>query len=231
MKSFKYFKKLYITHRGIYNNIDTMENSMEAFSIAINQNMPIEFDVRMLKDETLIIFHDKSLKRLTKCVKYVSNLKIDDLVNITLGGTKSKIPLLSDVLKLVDGKVLLDIELKGQKHSFKFIRNIINVLDCYKGKFIVKSFNPLYMLLIRLYRKEYFRGLLLNKTSLRMPLNLYIVKPDFICCDKNLISNNKIQNYIIKHSCLLFCYNVKNKEEAKSLNSDGFIIDGNIKKL
>ncbi|MBO5138375.1 MAG: hypothetical protein J6B89_01905 [Bacilli bacterium] len=230
MEDFEYLKNVYIAHRGIYNNIDIIENTLEAFSKAIDKKIPIEFDIRMLKDGTLVVFHDKSLKRLAKCDKDVSEFNISNLKTITLCNNRSRIPSFNDVLNLVNGEVLVDIELKDTKHPFKLIKNVINILDLYNGKFIIKSFNPFYMLLIRIYRKAYIRGLLIDKKAVKIPLSLFVSKPNFICCDKDIINNRKIQSYIKRNGCLLYCYNVKDKKEASSLNADGFIIDENIKR-
>lgn len=230
MEDFEYLKNVYIAHRGIYNNIDIMENTLEAFSKAIDKKIPIEFDIRMLKDGTLVVFHDKSLKRLAKCNKNIADFNINNLNTITLCNNKSKIPNFNDVLNLVNGEVLLDIELKDTKHPFKLIKNVINILDLYNGKFIIKAFNPFYMLLIRICRKAYIRGLLIDKKTVKVPLSLLVSKPNFICCDKDIINNKRIQGYIKRHNCLLYCYNVKDRKEAKLLNADGFIMDENIKR-
>ena len=48
----------------------------------------------------------------------LKNAIYDDIKDLRLGGSKYKIPTLGEVLHLVDGKVLLDIELKVEVRDF-----------------------------------------------------------------------------------------------------------------
>ena len=54
-----------IAHRGLYDNKKIPENSKLAFRRALLKNMPIELDVQLLSDDTLVVFHDENLKRMT----------------------------------------------------------------------------------------------------------------------------------------------------------------------
>ncbi|MDR0831933.1 MAG: hypothetical protein LBM99_03435, partial [Bacillales bacterium] len=61
----------FIAHRGLHNqNIEKdknkllPENSLGAFQEAINKNYLIELDVHLLKDGTVVVFHDFNLKRM-----------------------------------------------------------------------------------------------------------------------------------------------------------------------
>ena len=45
-------------HRGYFNNIDIPENSIIAFSLALKRNFNIELDIKLNKDNELIVFHD-----------------------------------------------------------------------------------------------------------------------------------------------------------------------------
>ena len=57
-------KYKYIAHRGLYNRLDTPENSMKSFENAILKGYAIELDVNMTNDGHLVVFHDESLKRM-----------------------------------------------------------------------------------------------------------------------------------------------------------------------
>lgn len=47
---------VFFAHRGIHNNIDIPENSIIAFKLALNKNIPIELDVQLLKDDNIVVF-------------------------------------------------------------------------------------------------------------------------------------------------------------------------------
>ena len=208
MKKVDILKDIQIAHRGIFNNEDVIENTKEAFILAMDNDNPVEFDVQMLKDGTLVVFHDSNIKRLTNVKKRVNRLTLKDIDYIKLKDTNSKIPLFDDILKIVDGKVLVDVELKESKHPLKFLKKVCNILDSYEGNFIIKSFNPLYICYIRLFRKEYIRGLLINKKSSRLPFSFFISNPDFICTHINMKKNKKIIKYANKYKCPVIYYGV-----------------------
>ena len=66
-----------IAHRG-YHNKTTPENSLGAFSNAIEKGYAIELDVQLLADDTVVVFHDESLARMTGndgYLKYLNSKK------------------------------------------------------------------------------------------------------------------------------------------------------------
>ena len=59
------FQNLIFAHRGVHNNIDIPENSLLSFKKALKNNLNIEIDVQLTKDNVLIVFHDNNFKRMT----------------------------------------------------------------------------------------------------------------------------------------------------------------------
>ena len=227
MKKVDILENIQIVHRGIYNNDKIIENTKEAFMIAIDKKFPIEFDVQMLKDDTLVIFHDSNINRLTNINKKVEELTSKDIDIIKLKNTDSKIPLFGEILSIVKGRVLVDVELKKCRHPLRFLRKVCDTLDSYKGNFIIKSFNPLYIGYIRLFRKDYIRGLLVNKKTARLPFSFFISKPDFVCVDINIKNNKRLINYIDKYKCPLICYGVSDNDLDKKCY--GYVVNKYIK--
>ena len=70
----------YIAHRGLHNE-HLPENSLGAIENAINESTPIEIDIQEIADGTLVVFHDKSLQRMTGQDGYVMNLTAENLPN------------------------------------------------------------------------------------------------------------------------------------------------------
>ena len=108
----EYFLNLPIAHRGCHNK-EISENSLESFKIAKNLKIAIEIDIHKLKDGNFAVFHDKNLKRMTGNDVLISSLTSQELQNYKLWDNQ-KIPLLSDVLELINGEVPLLIELKPE---------------------------------------------------------------------------------------------------------------------
>jgi glycerophosphoryl diester phosphodiesterase len=90
------------------------ENSLEAVKRALSFNYGVEIDVQISLDKKAVVFHDYKLDRLTNKIGLVREKTFDELKSIFLLGSKNKIPLLSDVLNLIDGKQPVLIEIKDQ---------------------------------------------------------------------------------------------------------------------
>ena len=58
------FLKRPIAHRGLFDNINIVENTLASFNNAIDNDYAIELDVVMSKDHEAVVFHDYDLKRL-----------------------------------------------------------------------------------------------------------------------------------------------------------------------
>lgn len=161
MKNLEFLKSNLIAHRGFHNK-EIPENSIKAFKRAIKNNYTIEFDIHLLKDNEIIVFHDDNLKRMTKLDKEVKNVTLKEIKKLKLLETKEKIPTLKEVLKLINGKVPIVIELKCDNKAGLLEKELVKLLDDYDGLFCVKSFNPLTVRWFKKNRPNYIRGLLLT---------------------------------------------------------------------
>lgn len=141
----KWLKKGVIYHRGKHGN-GVKENTMEAFMGAIEDNLAIELDVRLTKDNQVVVFHDDNLKRMFDIDRNVDDISYDELCKIT----DNKVPLFEDVLSLVDNKVGLMVEVKSVKVG-KLEEEVYRILKEYKGRYVIISFNPF---TLRYFRKK-----------------------------------------------------------------------------
>jgi len=225
-----------IAHRGLWNE-NNPENSMGAFKRCVDRKIPIEFDVHILKDNTLVVIHDGDTERMTGNKIILKNAKYDDIKDLKLKNTDYNINIFNDVLNLVDGKVLLDIEIKYDVKNFRICKEMCKYLDNYNGRFLVKSFNPLYLMWFRLFRPKYIRGLLLsgvrdiNKKNkfvydiwfeFLMLIN-FIMKIDFISFDYRDLPNKKIDK-IREKGIPILLYTVKEKD-IMNYKYDGYVYE------
>jgi len=132
---------LKIGHRGAkaYVAENTLESIQKALDIGVDM---IEIDVHKCASGELWVLHDFTLDRTTdgsgeiakKSAKEIKELKIDG---------KYKIPLLTEVLDLIEGKCAINIELKGLNTAAPVCKLISEKISLGKWKytdFIVSSF-------------------------------------------------------------------------------------------
>ena len=101
---------LNIGHRGAMGHAP--ENTLESFQIALDMGVDwMEIDVYAVGGE-LVVIHDDDLDRTTNGTGAVMKQTLEHLRSLDAGNGQ-QIPLLSEVMDLIAGKVSLNIELKG----------------------------------------------------------------------------------------------------------------------
>jgi glycerophosphoryl diester phosphodiesterase len=127
-------------HRGASGH--EPENTFRSFFKALELGATwIECDARVVED-TAIVFHDRTLQRMTGSSGVVSKQSLAHLRSLQLPKGET-IPLLTEVLSKLHGKASLQIELKGPKSGSVVGRELIRALQ--QGwdaeSFLVSSFD------------------------------------------------------------------------------------------
>ena len=208
-----------IAHRGIHNNLDIPENSIKAFNKAMNENIAIELDIQLTKDNKLVVFHDYNLKRMTNNNSLIEDLTLKEIKELKLLDTNEQIPTLEEVLKLINGKILIDIEIKNTKRINNIVNILINNLNSYKGEIIIKSFNPKIIKKLKKITDNYKYGLLIKEKypkklqTLIMKSNLILLycRPNFLAISKNLSKTKRFKK--LKNKYPIYIWTIKNTNE------------------
>ena len=102
----------------------------------------IELDVHRCQTGELVVIHDFTLDRTTNGEGEVAKHSLEELKALMVE-EKYKIPLLTEVLDLIEGKCRINIELKGlntAEGTCKIIKNYIAERNWTYENFIVSSF-------------------------------------------------------------------------------------------
>lgn len=158
-KEMNKFKDKMYAHRGLHND-ERAENSISAFKAAVDGGYGIELDIRLSKDGKLVVFHDDTLNRVCGREGKVIDFTAEELAAFSLKGTADGIPLFSDVLDLIDGRVPLLVEIKEDAGNSAVSEAACKILADYRGPFIVESFNPLSLKTVKEKKPEFVRGIL-----------------------------------------------------------------------
>ena len=146
-------------HRGLHDE-KMPENSLAAFAAAVELGFGIELDVRLSKDGRLVVFHDDTLNRMCGIDARVDEKTYDELLEYRLLDSDCKIPTFREVLEVVAGKVPLLIEIKEDAGNDKVSLTLAEELSGYDGPYIIESFNPLSLGVIKEIMPDVARGFL-----------------------------------------------------------------------
>mgnify|MGYP003292343401 CR=1 FL=1 len=234
------FKGWYYAHRGFHDNkTDAPENSKKAFALAVKNGYGIELDIQLTKDEKVVVFHDATLKRACGIDAKVNSMTYEELKHLRLFDSNETIPLFSEVLKVIDGKVPLIMEIKMVDKKIRICELAAKELEGYQGIYCMESFHPFAVRWFRKHRPEVCRGQLSAKFGketcekefylflVRFLLTNIMTRPDFIAY------SHEGANNISRNLCRLFgatsvAWTIRTKEELKRNKNkfDLFIFEG-----
>ncbi len=143
-------KKIVVTgHRGAAGLAP--ENTLASIKKAMEYKIDrVEIDIQQTKDSVVIVLHDKTLDRTTDGKGIVKDLNYNEILKYSAGVKfdekfkNEKVPTLEQVLKLIDGKTVLVIEIKAGNEYYQGIeRRTIDLIKKYSAYswVIVHSFN------------------------------------------------------------------------------------------
>lgn len=193
-------KHFLYAHRGQFDKENGIpENSNAAFKNAVARGNGFEFDVRLTKDGKLVVFHDDNAKRVAGVDLLIKNTDSEEVRKLRLDDTDEPIPYFSELLEIVDGKVPLIVEIKPTQGDYNEVtKAVCDMLDNYKGDYMLESFDPRVVMWLKKNRPELCRGLLItyfkNGEDGVAPLINFIIhymlinvacRPDFLAIDVN----------------------------------------------
>lgn len=142
-----------IAHRGFSGAAP--ENTLAALRAAIEVGADMaELDVGLTSDGEVVLLHDETLDRTTDGRGRLSATPLDEVRKLDAGSwfssefTGEKVPLLDEALALVRGKILLNIEIKGEAVTDQVeggiadkVLELVRKLDML-DQIVISSFEP-----------------------------------------------------------------------------------------
>jgi glycerophosphoryl diester phosphodiesterase len=186
-----------VAHRG--DARDFPENTIPAFASALSSGVRyLELDVHLSSDGVPIVIHDHQLRRTTGLSGTVFQLHADQLMQLQAHEPQrfgerfrgTRIPLLTDVLALLEGRpeVTLFVEIKRASLAHfgheQVVSRIVNVLRPARAQCVVISFD-----LAAIYRARQLGGFavgwVLTDYDPHTRLKYEAVQPEFLFCDQS----------------------------------------------
>ena len=234
------FKKVYFAHRGLHDNAsDAPENSMAAFRKAVEAGLGMELDVQVTKDGVPVIFHDFKLNRICKAEGKITGCTYEELQTYRLCDSKERIPKLSELLEMVDGKAPLIVEIKAETANVSCCAVIDRMLRAYRGAYCIESFNPFVLWWFRRNHRDVVRGQLSSNFRregeywnilyflMTHLLFNFLTKPDFIAYNHKFSEEpgRRICRRLYRHPAAAWTVRSQQDLEALKGEYDVFIFD------
>ncbi len=155
------------------------ENTLGAIALAMKFGADYaEIDVHLTRDGEVVLLHDDSLSRTTTGKGKIWDYSLKELSGLDAGSwyapqfNSERIPTLRDVIRLVKGKMKLDIEIKSHAKQSELPRRVIEVLEeeNFIGECIITSFDREVLQEVRELKPEIPLGLI---SSVGIPSNVY----------------------------------------------------------
>ena len=157
-------------HRGYW--IDgNQQNSLKSVEAAYHKNYKMaEFDVRLTKDDVVILFHDEKYQGAA-----IDQYTFKDLIEVTAKEFPD-VATLDEVLQWMHGKIIsdanfdfrLNIEIKSKKLlDGRLEKKVYELIKKYNliGRILISSFNPISLYRFRLHDPRIYRALLLTRNE------------------------------------------------------------------
>ena len=227
-------KFILLTHRGYGKRGKIAENSMAGFKASTKLGFSgHELDVRLSKDNIVMIFHGPDLSSTTDGKGFIENKTYDEIAKFNcshyLENSKKAIPIptFDEYLKIFGNKLFTNVELKREWYNIRpgleyQAVKLIRKYNCEKNV-ILSSFNLLSIYRLRKQFPDILVGLLIDKqriASVWIPLAIKFLKPDSIHIHKEMASDQWI-NYIKKQNCGIAIWGVNDKEQFKKFVKSG----------
>lgn len=215
-------------HRGLHSRDKTVpENSLAAFTAAVDAGYGIELDLQLTADGEVVVFHDDDLARMCSVPDKLGDLTFEQLRALRLLATDQPIPTLREVLALVDEKVPLIIELKSSKRNTALCQAAWKILRTYDGDICVESFDPRIVRWFKMNVPGLLRGqLTAPPKALGMGILGFIVgnclcnflgRPGFIACQKG---KRPFFTALAQRFCMSVVYTARPEDDTSQLELD-----------
>lgn len=213
-----------IAHRGASGQ--EPENTLAAFRTAMAlQADAIELDVQVCKTGEVMVFHDKRLKRITGTKGKLKKKTLAGLRKLD-AGQGEHIPILKEVLDLCDGKININVELKGKRTAMStamIMRNSIRTGNWKNEHFFVSSFHFRELRRFHEVCPEIPIGLLYNRKPKKLKKRIKLFDPIAVHLNVRHIKKAWIDQ-AHESGLKVYVWTVDDPEVAALLAADG--VDG-----
>ncbi len=218
---------LKIAHRGAKGY--EPENTIQAFQKALDLGCHgIEIDIHLSSDDHVMVIHDERVDRTTNGSGFIREFSLESLKKMTIGNS-AKIPTLVETLDFLDGRCLVNIELKIGNAAEQVVEIVEDkILSGWEpGNFLVSSFDWVALKKVHEINPQIPLGVL-TETDLQLAIAFgKFIGAHSIHPHHHLLTNETVDE-IRSSGFKSYVWTVNEREDIdrlKSLNVDAIISD------
>ena len=184
-----------MAHRGA--SQAAPENSMAAVRMAMEAGSDwVEIDVQETADGEVVVIHDSDFMKLARNKTKVWDARLLDLQNIDIGSSfgppfeNERVPTLSEVLQLCQGKTGVLIELKYYGHDQQLEQRVVDIVEKHgmSNEIMVMSLKPEGVRKMKRLRPNWKCGVLLSVSV----GNIQKIEADFLAVNARFATRSLI---------------------------------------
>jgi len=213
-----------IAHRGLHDRAaGRPENSLAAFARCCDLGFAAEMDLRLSRDGEVVVFHDRSLRRLTGRSGRAEDRTAAQLAELRIHDTEEPVPRLRDVLELVHGRVPLLLELKPSVLGSALEAAMLHALRGYRGEVAIQCFKRRSLQHLESFETPHVVGHLWR----RLTVPGSIVPAAFYGCDVRALPSASVHRRRAA-GAVVVAWTVRSPEQARVAleHVDNYIFEG-----
>lgn len=184
-----------MAHRGA--SKAAPENSLAAVRLAMEAGSDwVEIDVQETADGEVVVIHDSDFMKLARNKTKVWDARLSDLQSIDIGGSfgpsfqNERVPTLSEVLQLCQGKTGVLIELKYYGHDQQLEQRVVDIVEKHgmSNEIMVMSLKPDGVRKMKRLRPTWKCGVLLSVSV----GNIQKIEADFLAVNARFATRSLI---------------------------------------
>jgi glycerophosphoryl diester phosphodiesterase len=155
-----------VAHRGLHDAAaGIIENTPSAFAAAIAASYAIECDIQLSADGEAMVFHDRTLERLTEGGGRLDAMPAAELKRVAFRNTTDCMITLGELVELVADRAALLVEIKSHfDGDLRLVTRAAEVLANYSGRVALMSFDPAPITALRTLAPRLSRGIVAERS-------------------------------------------------------------------
>jgi glycerophosphoryl diester phosphodiesterase len=198
-------------HRGLHSGAQFPENSLIAFAAALEMGAGIECDLRLTKDDRIVVFHDPDAWRMCASPAKIGESTMAELGRLTVG--EQPIPTLESLLALVAGRVPMLLEVKVANDIWRWSPALKAALASYGGRFAIMSFDARVPRFLNTKFPGVRRGLVIRDdlSPLKRRIVLWFAQPDFLAVDRAALGKPWVER--VRRRIPVYAWTIRTSDE------------------